>query len=81
MPAEEIDRNRDRIAELEQHDPVVCLPDVPVATRAIAQRRVCSAKAQELARTYKPEFKPVDKTTPSLSTLLIAQSLRNAQDK
>jgi hypothetical protein len=37
--------------------------------------------ARELARTYKPEFKPVDKTTPSLGQLLIAQSLRNSQDK
>ena len=38
--------------------------------------------ARELARTYKPEFRPVDaKPTPSLRTLLIAQALRNSQDK
>jgi len=39
------------------------------------------AAARELARSYKPGFKPVDKNAPSLGTLLIAQSLRNSQDK
>jgi hypothetical protein len=38
--------------------------------------------ARELARSYKPEFKPVDgKHTPSLRTLLLAQAMRNGQDK
>ena len=38
--------------------------------------------ARELARSYKPEFKPVDeKNTPSLRTLLLAQAMRNGQDK
>ena len=38
--------------------------------------------ARELARSYKPEFKPVDeKTTPSVRTMLLAQAMRNGQDK
>ena len=37
--------------------------------------------ARELARSYKPEFRPVDDKTPSLHTLLLAQALRNGQDK
>jgi len=40
------------------------------------------ASARELGRTYKPEFRPVDeKNTPSLSTMLLAQAMRNGQDK
>ena len=40
------------------------------------------AAARELARSYKPEFRPVDPTeAPSLRTLLLAQALRNAQDR
>ena len=40
------------------------------------------AAARELARTYKPEFRPVDgKSVASLRTLLIAQALRNSQEK
>jgi len=38
--------------------------------------------ARELARSYKPEFKPVDdRHAPSLRTLLLAQAMRNGQDK
>ncbi|HYL90297.1 MAG TPA: hypothetical protein VEU32_16210 [Burkholderiales bacterium] len=37
--------------------------------------------ARELARSYKPEFKPVDDQAPSLRTLLLAQAMRNGQDK
>ena len=37
--------------------------------------------ARELARTYKPQFKPVDDRTPSLRTMLLAQAMRNGQDK
>ena len=38
--------------------------------------------ARELARTYKPEFKPVEENnTPTLRTLLLAQAMRNPQDK
>jgi len=38
--------------------------------------------ARELARSYKPEFKPVEgKHSPSLRTLLLAQAMRNSQDK
>ena len=38
--------------------------------------------ARELARSYKPEFKPVDeKDTPSLRTMLLAQAMRNGQEK
>ena len=38
--------------------------------------------ARELARSYKPEFKPVDdRYAPSLRTLLLAQAMRNGQDK
>ena len=38
--------------------------------------------ARELARSYKPEFTPVDeKQTPSLRTMLLAQAMRNGQDK
>ena len=38
--------------------------------------------ARELARTYKPEFRPVDeRPAPSLRTLLLAQALRNSQDR
>ena len=40
------------------------------------------AAERELARSYKPEFKPVEgKSTPSLRTLLLAQAMRNGQDK
>ena len=40
------------------------------------------AAARELARSYKPEFKPVDeKHAPSLRTRLLAQAMRNGQDK
>ena len=45
-----------------------------------AAQRECAAR--ELARTYKPEFRPVDgKPVASLRTLLIAQALRNSQEK
>jgi len=38
--------------------------------------------ARELARSYKPGFKEADgKPVASLSTLLIAQALRNSQEK
>jgi hypothetical protein len=38
--------------------------------------------ARELARSYKPEFKPVDeRNTPSLRTMLLAQAMRNGQEK
>jgi len=38
--------------------------------------------ARELARSYKPEFKPVDeKNVPSLRTMLLAQAMRNGQEK
>jgi hypothetical protein len=38
--------------------------------------------ARELARSYKPGFRPRDeKEAPSLRTLLLAQALRNAQDR
>ena len=38
--------------------------------------------ARELARSYNPEFRSVDaKPAASLGTLLIAQALRNSQDK
>jgi hypothetical protein len=40
------------------------------------------AAERELARSYKPEFKPVDgRHAPSLRTLLLAQAMRNGQDK
>ena len=40
------------------------------------------AAERELARSYKPEFKPVDdRYAPSLRTLLLAQAMRNGQDK
>ena len=40
------------------------------------------SSARELARSYKPEFKPVEENnTPSLRTLLLAQAMRNGQDK
>ena len=40
------------------------------------------AAKRELARSYKPEFKPVDdRHAPSLRTLLLAQAMRNGQDK
>ena len=37
--------------------------------------------ARELARSYKPEFKPVDKHAPTLRTLMLAQAMRNSHDK
>ena len=38
--------------------------------------------ARDLARSYKPEFKPVDEqSAPSLRTMLLAQAMRNGQDK
>ena len=37
--------------------------------------------ARELARSYKPQFRPVDDKAPSLRTLLLAQAMRNGQDK
>ena len=38
--------------------------------------------ARELSRSYKPEFKPVDeKNTPSLRAMLLAQAMRNGQEK
>ena len=37
--------------------------------------------ARELARSYKPEFKPVDRHAPTLRTLMLAQALRNSHDK
>jgi hypothetical protein len=38
--------------------------------------------ARELARSYKPEFRPIDeKDAPSLRTKLLAQTMRNGQDK
>jgi hypothetical protein len=38
--------------------------------------------ARELARSYKPEFRPVDgRPLASLRTRLIAQALRNSQEK
>ena len=43
------------------------------------QRQVAE---RELVRNYKPEFKDVDgKQTPSLRTLLLAQALRNGQER
>ena len=40
------------------------------------------AAERELVRNYKPEFKDVDGgQTPSLRTLLLAQALRNGQEK
>lgn len=40
------------------------------------------AAARELARSYKPEFRPVEgKNAPSLRTMLLAQAMRNGQDK
>jgi hypothetical protein len=40
------------------------------------------AAARELARTYKPEFKPVEGgNVPSLRTLLLAQAMRQPQGK
>jgi len=40
------------------------------------------AATRELARTYKPGFKPVDeKETPSLRTLMLAQAMRQSNDK
>ena len=40
------------------------------------------AAERELARSYKPEFKPVDgRHAPSLRTLLLAQAMRTGQDK
>ncbi|HEY3076425.1 MAG TPA: hypothetical protein VGJ74_14730 [Burkholderiales bacterium] len=40
------------------------------------------AAERELARSYKPEFKPVDgRHAASLRTLLLAQAMRNGQDK
>jgi hypothetical protein len=40
------------------------------------------AAERELGRSYKPEFKPVDgRHSPSLRTLLLAQAMRNGQDK
>jgi hypothetical protein len=41
-----------------------------------------SAAEREITRAYKPEFKDVDgKPAPSLGTLLLAQALRNGQEK
>jgi hypothetical protein len=38
--------------------------------------------ARQLARSYKPEFRSVEgKHAPSLRTLLLAQAMRNSQDK
>jgi len=38
--------------------------------------------ARELARSYKPAFKPVDdKEAPSLRTLMLAQAMRQSHDK
>lgn len=40
------------------------------------------ATARELARSYKPGFSPVDeKDAPSLRTLMLAQAMRQANDK
>ena len=40
------------------------------------------AGARELARTYKPGFKPVDeKEMPSLRTMMLAQAMRQSNDK
>jgi hypothetical protein len=40
------------------------------------------AAARELARSYKPGFKPVDeKDMPSLRTLLLAQAMRQSNEK
>ena len=40
------------------------------------------AAARELARSYKPGFKPVDeKEVPSLRTLMLAQAMRQSNDK
>jgi hypothetical protein len=40
------------------------------------------AAARELARSYKPGFKPVDdKEAPSLRTLMLAQAMRQSHDK
>jgi hypothetical protein len=51
--------------------------EMPCATLA----RLESA-ARDLARSYKPEFKPVDEqNAPSLRTMLLAQAMRNGQDK
>jgi hypothetical protein len=49
---------------------------------SFATRSQLEQAARELARSYKPEFKPVDgKHSPSLRTLLLAQAMRNTQDK
>jgi hypothetical protein len=41
-----------------------------------------SAAEREITRAYKPEFTDVDgKQTPSLGALLLAQALRNGQEK
>jgi len=40
------------------------------------------ATARELARSYKPGFAPVDeKNVPSLRTLMLAQAMRQSNDK
>lgn len=40
------------------------------------------AASRELARSYKPGFKPVDeKEPPSLRTLMLAQAMRQSHDK
>jgi hypothetical protein len=40
------------------------------------------AASRELARSYKPGFKPVDdKDAPSLRTLMLAQAMRQSNDK
>jgi hypothetical protein len=40
------------------------------------------AAARELARTYKPGFRPSDeKEMPSLRTLMLAQAMRHSNDK
>jgi hypothetical protein len=40
------------------------------------------AAQRELARSYRPEFRAVEgRNAPSLRTLLLAQALRNSQDK
>ena len=40
------------------------------------------AAARELARSYKPAFSPIDeKNVPSLRTLMLAQAMRQSNDK
>ena len=50
--------------------------EMPLSTPAQREQA-----ARELARSYKPEFKPVDRHAPTLRTLMLAQAMRNSHDK